>query len=121
MFQKIWHKSNFVCFGIERAFRQLYAYTSELNMLEPDQRQHVCFGACAIAQQYSSATFISLPFHSRKEKCTIHFKNVIISILFYFFKIAYLQLLNLHYCVSLEVSVCIYGPDGSVSYLNCTV
>jgi hypothetical protein len=30
-----------------------------------------------IAQQYSSATFVSLPFHSHKEKFGARFKNVI--------------------------------------------
>jgi hypothetical protein len=40
--------------------------------------------ACVIAQQYSSATFILLVFHSRKEKFGALFSKVIISIFFTF-------------------------------------
>jgi Na+(H+)/acetate symporter ActP len=40
---------------------------------------------CVIAQQYTSATFISLRFHSRKVKFGARFKNITISN-FYFFK-----------------------------------
>jgi hypothetical protein len=36
--------------------------------LEPDRLQHDRPAACVIAQQYSSATFVSLRFHSRREK-----------------------------------------------------
>ena len=34
--------------------------------------------ACVVAQQYSSATFVSLTFHSRKKKSRCVFLNVII-------------------------------------------
>jgi hypothetical protein len=46
-----------------------------------DQPQHDCPAACVIAQHYSSATFISLRRHSRKENFVTRFKNVI-SIMF---------------------------------------
>jgi hypothetical protein len=36
--------------------------------MELDRLQHDRFAACVIAQQYSSATFVSLPFYSHKEK-----------------------------------------------------
>jgi hypothetical protein len=42
--------------------------------------------ASVIAQQYSSATFGTMRFHSRKEKFGVHFKNVIL--FFYWLKIA---------------------------------
>jgi hypothetical protein len=35
--------------------------------LEPDRQQHGRPTACVVAPQYSSATFISLHFHYRKE------------------------------------------------------
>jgi hypothetical protein len=38
------------------------------NTLEPDRPQHDRPIACVIAQQHSSATFVSLRYHSRKEK-----------------------------------------------------
>jgi hypothetical protein len=36
--------------------------------MESDQPRHDCPAACVVAQQYSSATFISLRCHSRKKK-----------------------------------------------------
>jgi argininosuccinate lyase len=36
--------------------------------MESDRPQHDCFATCVIAQQYSSSTFVSLCFHSLKEK-----------------------------------------------------
>jgi hypothetical protein len=46
----------------------------------PDRPQHARPDACIIAQQYSSAIFISMRFHSRKEKFDARLKNFIISI-----------------------------------------
>jgi hypothetical protein len=43
--------------------------------MEPHQLQHDRPGACVIAQQYSSATFVSLRFNSRKEKFDTHFRS----------------------------------------------
>jgi hypothetical protein len=37
--------------------------------------------ACVIARQYSSSTFVSLRFRSRKEKFDTRFKNAVISFL----------------------------------------
>ena len=47
------------------------------STLEPDRPQHDRPAASVIAQQYSSATFVSLCYHSRKEIFGVHFKNVI--------------------------------------------
>jgi hypothetical protein len=69
----------------------VYAYTGEPSLnanshtLKPDRLQHDRPAACVIAQQYSSVTFISLFFHSHKEKYGERSENVIILI---FFKIA---------------------------------
>ena len=52
------------------------------NTLEPDRPQHGHTAVYVIVQQYSSVNFVSLRFHSRKEKFGASFKNVIISILF---------------------------------------
>jgi hypothetical protein len=49
-------------------------YTSKSNLnpnsstLEPDRPQHYRPTACVIAQQYSSATFVSFSFYFGKEK-----------------------------------------------------
>jgi hypothetical protein len=50
--------------------------------LQPDRSQH----DRVITQQYSSTSFISLQFHSRKENEEARLKNVIISFLLFFFK-----------------------------------
>jgi hypothetical protein len=42
-----------------------------------DRPQHDRHAACVIAQQYSSATFISMLFHSGKEKFDVLFKYII--------------------------------------------
>jgi hypothetical protein len=54
--------------------------------MEPDQPQHDGPAACVIAQHYSSATLVSLRFHSRKQKYGAPFKNIISN--FYIFKTA---------------------------------
>jgi hypothetical protein len=41
---------------------------SKLIAMEPHRPQHDCHAVYVIAQQYSSATFDLLLFHSRKEK-----------------------------------------------------
>jgi hypothetical protein len=43
--------------------------------MEPDRPQHDRSAACVIAQQYSSSTFVSLCFHSRKEKQGARFRK----------------------------------------------
>jgi hypothetical protein len=73
MFQKLWRKSNCFFFFLRKS--------------EPDRAQHDRPTARGIAQQYSSATFVSLRFNSRKDKSGARSKNVMISIL-YSFKIA---------------------------------
>jgi hypothetical protein len=47
------------------------------NTLEPDQQPHDRPAACVIAQHYSSATFVSLRLHFRKQNLTALFKNVL--------------------------------------------
>jgi hypothetical protein len=54
--------------------------------MEPDRQQHDCPAICVIAHQYSSATFLSLRFHSRKENVGMLLNKLIISFL-YLFKI----------------------------------
>jgi hypothetical protein len=49
-------------------------------MPKPDRLQHDRPVACVIAQKYSSATFLSLRFHSGKEKFGSHYRTVIISV-----------------------------------------
>jgi hypothetical protein len=44
------------------------------NTPENDRPQHDRPAACVIAQQYSCVTFVSLPFHSRKEKFGVRVK-----------------------------------------------
>jgi hypothetical protein len=46
----------------------------------PDRRQHDRPAVFVIAQQYSSATFVSLRFQFHNEKFDAHFKYVVISI-----------------------------------------
>jgi hypothetical protein len=48
--------------------------------MEPGRPQHTHPAACVIAQQYSSATFVSLRFHSDKEKCSGPFKYVNVAV-----------------------------------------
>jgi hypothetical protein len=45
--------------------------------MEPDEPQHDRPLACVIAQQYSSAIFVLLRFHSSKEEFGPRFKNII--------------------------------------------
>jgi len=45
------------------------------STLEPHRPQYNRPVACVIAQQYSSATFISVRFHYRKEKFVTRFKK----------------------------------------------
>ena len=53
------------------------------NTLEPNRPRHDRTAACVIAQQYSSATSVSLRFHYRKKKYDTRWK--IRSFRFYFF------------------------------------
>jgi hypothetical protein len=57
--------------------------------LEHDRPQHIRPVACVIAQQYSSAIFFPLRFHSRFEKFGPSLKNVISFFFFYLFETAY--------------------------------
>jgi len=49
-------------------YKKQSSCNSNFSTLEPDGQQHDLPAVFFIAQQYSPATFISLPFHSRKEK-----------------------------------------------------
>jgi len=53
----------------------------ELDRLHRDRN-----GVSFIAQQCSSTTFVSICFHSRKERLSAHFKNVILFILLFLFR-----------------------------------
>lgn len=77
--------------GIHYTCSQLHMYVQgslihfQTAILELDWPQHDHPTASVIAQQYSSVTLVSWPFHSRKEKFGIHFRTVSVSINFYFF------------------------------------
>jgi hypothetical protein len=60
--------------------------------MAPDWPQLVRPATSVIAQQYSPTTFVSLHFHPGQEKFGTLLKNIILSICFYFLKIA--QILN---------------------------
>ena len=44
------------------------SWNPHFNTMESDRQQHDLPAACVITQQYSSTTFVSLHFHSPKEK-----------------------------------------------------
>jgi hypothetical protein len=46
----------------------------DLNTHEPDRPQHDCPSVCVIAQQYSSANFVSFRFRSRAFQIRVFFK-----------------------------------------------
>jgi len=54
--------------------------------MEPDRPQHDRFAACVIAQQYSSSTFVSLCFNSRKKKQGARFRKFFFQIVANFLK-----------------------------------
>jgi len=86
---KIRQKSNFSEVKIEYTHGQLYVYVQGNTYVEgstvkikipipkQDWPQNECPKASVIAQHYSSATFISLRFHSHKLKFDARLKNVI--------------------------------------------
>jgi hypothetical protein len=55
-----------------------FQLNSSFNTLENDQQQYDLPAACVTTQQYSSATFVSLCFHYRKEIFGVTLKNEII-------------------------------------------
>ena len=66
----------------------IYFYTRESSwnpnssIIEPDRPQHERPAAPVVAQQYSSATFISQRFHTRQGKVWRSYKNIIDSFFF---------------------------------------
>jgi hypothetical protein len=66
----------------------MYIWESILNpnssTPEPDRPQHVSPTACVIAQQQSSATFVSLCFVPTKRKFGVFFNNFISSFSIFF-------------------------------------
>ena len=69
----------------------MHVYTRESswkpnsNRSEPDRPHYDSPAACVIAQDYSSATFLSFRFNFRKEKLGGRFKIVTLHFLFYYF------------------------------------
>jgi hypothetical protein len=53
------------------------------NTPEHNRRQHDSHVACVMAQQCSSATLVSLHFHSRNVKFSARFKSAVIVLFFY--------------------------------------
>jgi len=86
-FLKVRRKSKFAQIGIQLLCGHpcMYIQGSPFEIQTPKHWNWICPSVTApaacviIAQQYSSATFISINFHSLKEKFCLHFKNVIIS------------------------------------------
>jgi hypothetical protein len=72
-------RPNFAEVGFEYTNDTLHKYTQEstVETLEPNKPQRECPAACVIAQQYFSATFSLLRFHSRKDKFGALLKDVI--------------------------------------------
>jgi hypothetical protein len=63
---------------VEYTCGYVYAFIQrDPSTLEPDRPQHDRPAASVIAQQYSSATFVSLRSHSWKEMFGVHFRNFI--------------------------------------------
>jgi len=78
-----------------RVYTQQYSLNQNCNRLEPNRPQHDGPAACAITQQYSSADFFSLRFHSSKGKSDAPFKSFIISFILPFKTYVNVKLLNL--------------------------
>jgi hypothetical protein len=55
--------------------------------LEPDRPHYGRLAACIVAQQYSSATFVSLRFCHRKEEFDSHMKIFFLNCFFLFKKL----------------------------------
>jgi len=89
MFWKVWQNMSF---AQVRFVYTVFVYTrdsslnSNFNTLDPDWLQHDHHTSYGVTQQYFSATFISLLFHSHKEKFGVFFfKMLLLKFLFYFF------------------------------------
>jgi hypothetical protein len=67
-----------------------FVYSTQ-SIPKGDWSKHYCPATCVIFHHYSSPTFVLFHLHSHKEKSGMCFKNVIISICFYCFKIAYVR------------------------------
>jgi hypothetical protein len=67
---KVWRKSNFAQCRIEYAYHPVH-----IHVCTSESCWNANSNACVIAQQYSSTTFVSLCFHSLKEKFDASFKN----------------------------------------------
>jgi hypothetical protein len=59
-----------------------WSWNANSNTPEPDRPQHDRPATCVIAQQYSSTTFVSLRFYSRKKKIRPRFQKCFIPISF---------------------------------------
>jgi hypothetical protein len=76
-------------------------WNTNSNTVEPDRPQHYSPAAFVIAQQNFSVTFISLPFHSRKQNRRDWKKNVGISVFVYLLKMCNSEIGRLYVaCVS---------------------
>jgi hypothetical protein len=78
----MWSNTVYICIRGTTEF----SWNPDSSTLEPDRPQLGRTAICIIAQEYSSAVFVSLRCLSHKEKFGACFKNVTISIFFYFFK-----------------------------------
>ena len=88
-----------VCIYIYIYTHKWVGWKPKPNTLEADGWQHDCPATCVFAQ-YSSATFVSLHFQSCKKKFGTCFKNVFISIFFFYIEdCVSLKLHNLNLCI----------------------
>jgi hypothetical protein len=63
----------------------MYTHGNPSEALEVDRLQHDRHAACVIAQQYASASFVSLSFQSRKNKFGAYCKMLLIQFFLLFF------------------------------------
>lgn len=73
----------------EYIYTRTYSWKPDTNTLELDRLHHDCIGVCFIALQYASINFVSIYFHSRKERLGVHLKNVVF---YYFFNFVIMKL-----------------------------
>lgn len=66
------HTVSYICIYVTKHLK-----SKLFNTLQPDWPKHDSPAACVIVQKYSSASFLSLCFHSRKEKLRGAFQKML--------------------------------------------
>jgi hypothetical protein len=98
-FRKVWRKpilrKSELSYRWSNLYVRMHVCSRESNLnphsntLEPDRPQHVRPAASVTAQQYSSATCVSMRLQSLKEEFGTSFKNAIIPLIFLFLTLRY--------------------------------